>query len=147
MSYQHVLVPVDGSEISFAAANQAIEIAKAMNSKITAICLVAEDPFSGADFYYTTGMLDEYFKEAYANAEKALAQVSAAAQQAGVELTAKVHKANVNADSLIACTEQLGADLIVMGSHGRKGFKKFLLGSFAQEILGKTTLPVLVVKQ
>ena len=52
MNYQHILVPVDGSDISLAAARQAAHIAKAFGSKLTAISLVALDPFSGVDFYY-----------------------------------------------------------------------------------------------
>ena len=50
MNYQHIIVPVDGSEISLAAARQAAHIAKAFGSKLTAISLVAVDPFSGVDF-------------------------------------------------------------------------------------------------
>ncbi|MBL8320872.1 MAG: universal stress protein, partial [Acinetobacter sp.] len=41
---------------------------------------------------------------------------------------------------------ELKADLIVMGSHGRKGFQRMLLGSFAQDVLSNTALPVLIVK-
>lgn len=52
MNYRHIIVPVDGSEISLAAARQAAHIAKAFGSKLTAISLVAVDPFSGVDFYY-----------------------------------------------------------------------------------------------
>ena len=52
MSYQNILVPVDGSQISFSAVKHAAEIAKVFNSKLTLISLVAEDPFTDSDFYY-----------------------------------------------------------------------------------------------
>lgn len=52
MSYQNILVPVDGSEISFSAVKNAAQIAKAFSSQLTLINLVTEDPFSQADFYY-----------------------------------------------------------------------------------------------
>ena len=53
----------------------------------------------------------------------------------------------VSAETIIHTAEELKVDLIVMGSHGRKGFQKWLLGSFAQDVLNQTTLPVFIVKQ
>lgn len=69
MNYRHIIVPVDGSEISLAAARQAAHIAKAFGSKLTAISLVAVDPFSGVDFYYISPVVKDYFVEARANAK------------------------------------------------------------------------------
>ncbi|MDR9735905.1 universal stress protein, partial [Acinetobacter baumannii] len=60
MNYRHIIVPVDGSEISLAAARQAAHIAKAFGSKLTAISLVAVDPFSGVDFYYISPVVKDY---------------------------------------------------------------------------------------
>ncbi|WP_174492801.1 universal stress protein [Acinetobacter sp. Marseille-Q1623] len=147
MTYQHILVPVDGSQISFAAAQQAISLGKAFNSQLTAICLVAEDPFSGADFYYNASMMKEYLEEANKNALKALDQVQQFAAAEGVALTTEVVHGYVTAETIIDTAEKKNIDLIVMGSHGRKGFKKFFLGSFAQDVLNQTTLPVLIVKE
>ncbi|WP_173910519.1 universal stress protein [Acinetobacter sp. Marseille-Q1618] len=147
MAYQHILVPVDGSEISYAASKQAISIAKAFNCQLTAICLVAEDPFSGADFYYNASMMKEYLEEAKKNALKALDQVKQFAAAEGVTVNTEVVKGYVTAETIIDTAEKQNVDLIVMGSHGRKGFKKFFLGSFAQDVLNQTTLPVLIVKE
>ena len=77
MSYQNILVPIDGSEISLSAAKRAAEIAKALGSQLTAISIVAEDPFSAADFYYTPDMLKGYIIEAHKSAEEALEKVKA----------------------------------------------------------------------
>ena len=147
MAYQHILVPVDGSQISFAAAQQAISIAKAFNAQLTAICLVAEDPFSGADFYYNASMMKEYLEEANKNALKALDQVKEFAAAESISINTEVVRGYVTAETIIEAAEKQNADLIVMGSHGRKGFKKFFLGSFAQDVLNQTTLPVLIVKE
>ncbi|WP_111857892.1 universal stress protein [Acinetobacter sp. CFCC 10889] len=147
MAYQHILVPVDGSQISFAAAQQAISIAKAFNAQLTAICLVAEDPFSGADFYYNASMMKEYLEEANKNALKALDQVKEFAAAESISINTEVVRGYVTAETIIETAEKQNADLIVMGSHGRKGFKKFFLGSFAQDVLNQTTLPVLIVKE
>lgn len=69
MAYQHILVPVDGSQISFSAVKQAAEIAKVFGSQLTLISLVAEDPLKDADFYYTSPIMKDYFIQAYNNVE------------------------------------------------------------------------------
>ncbi|MEN8991339.1 universal stress protein [Avibacterium paragallinarum] len=146
MSYQNILVPVDGSEISFSAVKKAAIIAKAFNSQLTLISLVAEDPFTDADFYYSSSIMKEYFVQAYANAESALKEAVQITTEVGVEAQSKIIKGQVSAEGVVEAANEVKADLIVMGSHGRKGFKKMLLGSFAQDILSNTELPVLVVK-
>lgn len=147
MSYQHILVPVDGSAISFSAVKQAAIIAKAFGSELTLISLVAEDPFTEVDFYYSSAIMKEYFVQAYANAEKALKEAIVFAQAEGVEPTTQIIKGQVSAEGVVQAAEEKNSDLIVMGSHGRKGFQKFLLGSFAQDVLRGTHLPVLIVKE
>ncbi|WP_425918388.1 universal stress protein [Acinetobacter sp. TSRC1-2] len=147
MSYQNILVPVDGSDISLSAVKNAAQIAQAFGGQLTLISLVTEDPFSDADFYYPSPIMKEYFVQAYANAEKALKQAQAIASENGVTANIQVVKGNVSEEGIIETAEKLKIDLIVMGSHGRKGFQKFLLGSFAQDVLKGTKLPVLIVKE
>ncbi|TCH64660.1 universal stress protein [Acinetobacter sp. ANC 4862] len=147
MSYQNILVPVDGSDISLSAVKNAAQIAQAFGGQLTLISLVTEDPFSDADFYYPSPIMKEYFVQAYANAEKALKQAQAIASENGISANTQIVKGNVSEESIIETAEKLKIDLIVMGSHGRKGFQKFLLGSFAQDVLKGTKLPVLIVKE
>ncbi|WP_374664104.1 universal stress protein [Acinetobacter sp.] len=146
MSYNQILVPVDGSQISFSAVKKAAQIAKAFNSKLTLISLVAEDPFTDADFYYSSAIMKEYFVQAHENATKSLAEALETAKAEGVTADTQVIKGQVSAEGIAAAAAELKADLIVMGSHGRKGFQKMLLGSFAQDVLRNTELPVLIVK-
>lgn len=70
MAYQHILVPVDGSQISYSAVQHAAEIARAFNSQLSLVSLVAEDPFTDADFYYSSAIMKEYFVQAHGNAQK-----------------------------------------------------------------------------
>ncbi|WP_353142816.1 universal stress protein [Acinetobacter pragensis] len=146
MSYNQILVPVDGSQISFSAVKKAAQIAKAFNSKLTLISLVAEDPFTDADFYYSSAIMKEYFVQAHENATKSLADALEIAKAEGVDAETQVVKGQVSAEGIAETAAELKADLIVMGSHGRKGFQKMLLGSFAQDVLRNTELPVLIVK-
>ena len=74
-------------------------------------------------------------------------QAQAIASENGVTANVQVVKGNVSEEGIIETAEKLKIDLIVMGSHGRKGFQKFLLGSFAQDVLKGTKLPVLIVKE
>lgn len=146
MSYKQILVPVDGSQISFSAVKKAAQIAKAFDGQLTLISLVAEDPFTDADFYYSSSIMKEYFVQAHENATKALSEALEVAKAEGVDAQTQIVKGQVSAEGIAETAATLKADLIVMGSHGRKGFQKMLMGSFAQDILRNTELPVLVVK-
>ena len=148
MSYQHILVPVDGSKISFSAVKHAVEIAQVFDSRLTLISLVSEDPFTDADFYYyyVSAPMKEHFIQAYANAEEILKQASEIAYAAGVQVETKVLKSVLLEEGIVETAKQLETDLIVMGSHGRKGFKKWRLGSVATAVLCSTELPVMVIK-
>ena len=147
MSYQNILVPVDGSDISLSAVKNAAQIAQAFGGQLTLISLVTEDPFAEADFYYPSPIMKEYFVQAYANAEKSLKQAQTIASENGITANTQIVKGNVSEEGIIETAEKLKIDLIVMGSHGRKGFQKLLLGSFAQDVLKGTKLPVLIVKE
>lgn len=146
MSYKHLLVPVDGSQISFSAVKQAAILAKTLESELTLISLVAEDPFTDADFYYSSTIMKEYFVQAYENADKALLEAKKIAEEVGITAKTSIIKGQINAKGVVEAAEKCHADLIVMGSHGRKGFQKMILGSFAQDILTNTSLPVLIIK-
>ena len=146
MAHQHILVPVDGSQISFSAVRQAAELAKAFNSKLLLISLIAENPFDNADFYYSSSIMKEYFVQAHANAEAALKQAKDITDALDVATETRIVTGLVNAETIAQTAQENQTDLIVIGSHGRKGFKKLILGSFAQDVLNKTEIPVLVVK-
>lgn len=147
MAYQHILVPVDGSEISFSAVRHAAKIAKAFGSQLSLISLIAEDPFTEADFYYSSSIMKEYFVQAHANAKNALKEATAIAASEGIEAQSRIVTGLVNAEHIAETAGEVKADLIVMGSHGRKGFQKMILGSFAQDVLGASEIPVLIVKK
>lgn len=147
MSFKHIVVPIDGSDISFAAAEKAAILAKAFNSKVTVISLINEDPFTDADFYYGTAIMREYFHQAHDNAKNAIAKAKTIFLMNGIEAETKIIEGDVSASHITAIAEELHVDLIVIGSHGRKGVQKFLLGSFAHDVLQSTQLPIMIIKQ
>ena len=144
--YQRILVPVDGSDTSTEGLREAIRIATNQRARLRLISVVDEyavtQNFDG--FLYTDdliGTLRDSGKKAIKNA------------------LALVHKHDVRADASLYETmggrvsdvilreaKKWKADLIVMGTHGRRGINRMMLGSDAEMVLRNTPIPVLMVR-
>ena len=145
--FKHILVPVDGSKTSQAAVGKAIVMAKAFDSTVTVIYVIDPYPFTGvgADFAYGQA---QYLSAATAEANAALDAAKAAINQAGVaNVSTMVGEGHAVHDGIQRAIESTGADLIVIGSHGRRGLEKLVLGSVTQRVLGVARVPVLVVRE
>lgn len=143
--FKHILVPVDGSATSMLAVNKAAGLAKAFGSVVTVLYVVDPYPFTGvgADFAYGQA---QYLSAATAEANAALDAAKAAMAQEGITANAVVGEGHAVTDGIQRALESTGADLIVMGSHGRRGLEKLVLGSVTQRVLGVVHTPVLVVR-
>ena len=146
MAYQNILVPVDGSETSFAAVAKAAELAKAFGSKITVVQVLTLDPYIAAE-YITANQTNDLIERARASIVKTLEEAKQKFTEQGVEAETKLLEGQVIAREITNAAKDLNADLIVIGSHGRTGLKKLFLGSVAQCILSEGTTPVLIVRQ
>ena len=146
MAYQNILVPVDGSETSFAAVAKAAELAKAFGSKITVVQVLTLDPYIAAE-YITANQTNDLIERARASIVKTLEEAKQKFTEQGVEAETKLLEGQVIAREITNAAKDLNADLIVIGSHGRTGLKKLFLGSVAQSVLGEAHIPVLVVRQ
>ena len=146
MAYQNILVPVGGSETSFAAVAKAAELAKAFGSKITVVQVLTLDPYIAAE-YITANQTNDLIERARASIVKTLEEAKQKFTEQGVEAETKLLEGQVIAREITNAAKDLNADLIVIGSHGRTGLKKLFLGSVAQSILSEGTTPVLVVRQ
>jgi nucleotide-binding universal stress UspA family protein len=91
--------------------------------------------------------LQEYDKAAAAHAARILEAVTAAAATAGVTCEVVHIKDQYPAQGILETAKGMGADLIVMASHGRRGISKLLLGSQATEVVSQSSVPVLVYRQ
>jgi nucleotide-binding universal stress UspA family protein len=143
--FKHILVPVDGSSTGLAAVDKAIELAKVFDSWITLVHVIDQYPFVGVGTDYAFGQ-NEYITAATVNANQALQAAEAQVSAAGLRSTRQVVEGHVMEDGILKAAKAANADLIVMGSHGRHGIEKFLLGSVTQRVLSHTSLPVLVVR-
>ncbi|HWP12285.1 MAG TPA: universal stress protein [Ramlibacter sp.] len=141
--FKRILVPVDGSSTALRAVEKAVGLAQAFGAHIDLVTVVDAYPFFGAD--YALGQ-DEFKAAATASSNQALARAEAAVVAAGLPCRRKIIDSHLIHEGILAAAQDMGADLIVMGSHGRHGIEKLLLGSTAQRVLSHTKLPVLVVR-
>ncbi|RYF70841.1 MAG: universal stress protein [Comamonadaceae bacterium] len=143
--FTHILVPVDGSETSMIAVSKASGLALAFGSRITLIHVIDNYPFIGVGADYALGQ-NEYLAAATSSANAALARGVAALAAEGLHSDQRVIDGHVVHEGIVDTAVALNADLIVMGSHGRSGIEKLLLGSVTQRVLQEAPMPVLVVK-
>jgi nucleotide-binding universal stress UspA family protein len=143
--FKHILVPVDGSNTSQFAVGKATELAKAFGSTVTVIYVIDPYPFTGVGTDFAYGQA-EYLSAATAEANAAVHAAKESFASAGITVATSVIEAHTVWRGIVEAGASLGADLIVMGSHGRSGLEKLVLGSVAQAVLSHTKLPVLVVR-
>ena len=145
--YKHLLIAIDGSELSDKALKQGLELAKALSAKTTLLHVTA--PWTSVAVGEIAIMFppQEYEANMKAAAEKLLAKATAEADAAGVPSTT-AHKSDPQPyKAIIAEAESIGADLIGMGSHGRRGIAGLLLGSETTKTLTHSKIPVLVYRE
>lgn len=143
--FKHILVPVDGSSTAQLAVEKAIGLAKAFGSRVSAIFVIDPYPFTGVGTDFAYGQA-EYLSAATAEANAAIKAAKDAFGAAGVSVETSVIEAHASWRGVVQAAASLQVDLIVMGSHGRSGFEKLVLGSVTQAVLAHTSVPVLVVR-
>ena len=144
--YKHILVPTDGSKLSDAAVKEAVGLAKLLGAKVTLLHVVPEQIWP---VYAESAVLIENYSRNEMRAEsKRQAEVllEKAAKKAGVAVNTVQMFSDVPYEAIIKTATKQKCDLIVMSSHGRKGFAGFLLGSETQKVLTHSKVPVLVVR-
>jgi nucleotide-binding universal stress UspA family protein len=144
--YKRILVPVDGSHTSTLGLQEAVRIAKEAGARVRLVSVVDElvvtQNFEG---YVNPGDLIDSLRE---TGKKAIAKGVALARRHGVEAESVLHETVGKrvADLVIQEAKKWKADLIVMGTHGRRGINRMVLGSDAEAVLRNTTVPVLMVR-
>ena len=143
--FKHLLVPVDGSATSELAVDKAIGLARAFSGKVSVLYVIDPYPFSGVGEGFAYGQ-EAYLNAARAEAETALAAARRTVEAAGVPVSTSVIESHVVWRGILNAAAAGNADLIVMGSHGRSGIEKLMLGSVAQRVVAQAPVPVLVVR-
>jgi nucleotide-binding universal stress UspA family protein len=145
LEFKNIVVATDGSKYSAAAASEAIGLAKRNGSSLTVISIVPSEMATPTDINFTVGQRELIAEKEMQNAEKNARLVKEAAQKEGVEARAFVMSGKP-AEAIIQTAGEKKADLIVLGSHGRTGVEKLLMGSIAERVIVLSSCGVLVVK-
>jgi nucleotide-binding universal stress UspA family protein len=142
--YKRILIATDGSDKSMKAAEEGMELAKALGAQVIALNVINEVVIASA-----VRQLGADRKEVEAKLEsagkKAVDALKAMGAKAGVVVDPIV-RIGAPANAVIDTAGAEKADLIVMGSHGESGASKLLIGSVVQKVLYWATVPVLVVR-
>jgi nucleotide-binding universal stress UspA family protein len=143
--YNHILVPVDGSDQTPMAIKAASELAEALDAKVT---LFHSAHFQFEPSYSENTAFNIQHQEAFQHEAKrhAIAILEDAAQLASVNTARHYVLSNYPANAIVDAALKYDCDLIVMASHGYRGIKGLLLGSETQKVLTHTKIPVLVVR-
>ena len=148
--YKHIIVAIDGTELTPRILEHAFALGRDAKAQIEVITVTEPSVLvaPGAELVTlsTRDLLDELEKAKAAEAKVILADAQAAATAASVEISTRHIRQQVPSDGIIQVAEERGADLIVMGSHGRRGIRRLLLGSQANDVLARSKVPVLIVK-
>ena len=139
--YEKIMVATDGSKAVRKAIDAAIELARLSGAKLYAVYVIVPAGYSPRDFGWEKS-LREFLQD---EGDKAVAFVEDAGKTAGIKVepvTLEGHPA----EKILEFAEQEDIDLIVMGTLGKTGLERFLLGSVAENVVRHSKIPVLVVK-
>lgn len=142
--YKRILVATDGSSKSAMATKTAIELAKAIGAEVIALNIINEVTVASAVSQLGSDRKDVEAR-LQAAGQKAVDGVKSMGDAASVPVTTMVRQ-GAPAQMVVDVAAAEKVDLIVMGSHGKSGMSKLLIGSVVQKVLYWATVPVLVVR-
>jgi nucleotide-binding universal stress UspA family protein len=144
--YKKILVPTDGSALSQQAAREAVDFARVCGAQIVAFAVAEPYPLipaaEGAMVIDPGIEADTLIKCTRDNVE----QVAQLARAAGVPCQAATAYSALPWQEIVNAATSHGCDLIFMASHGRRGLSRLLAGSVTQDVLARSTLPVMVLR-
>ena len=144
--YQRILVPVDGSHTSTLGLQEAMRIAIDQRARLRLINVVDELVVTqNFDGFINSGDLFDALRDA---GKKAIQKALALTRKHDIKADASIYETMGGriADVIVREAKKWKADLIVMGTHGRRGFNRVVLGSDAEAVLRATPVPVLLVR-
>jgi len=145
--FQHLLVPLDGSELSERAAQTSIGLAVKLGARITGFVAEPLPPLPNE----ATGMVsyarktEEHRERTEAHAREVLARFATLAAEQGVPFKGEYKRTDGVDDAIVTAAKEFGCDLVVMVTHGRGAFGELLFGSHTKNVLSRSKLPLLVL--
>lgn len=144
--YKRILAPVDGSHASNLGLEEAVQLAKDQHAKLRIVHVVDESVL--ALNLGTLNLLGNLSDGFIASGKKTLKNARTLADRHGVKAEAVMYENLTGrvADFILKDAQKWRADIIVMGTHGRRGVSHALLGSDAETVVKSSTVPVLLVR-
>jgi nucleotide-binding universal stress UspA family protein len=150
INFKKIMIATDGSDCSRLAAEKGIELARLSGGTVYAVCVVSTTSLSMyMDYLSSTGM-NPYWELIYEGlkkqAQQAVDYIKGLGEKKGIDVESIVLEGDP-ADELIRYAEENGMDIIVMGTLGRTGIERLLLGSVAGNVVRHSKVPVMVVRK
>jgi nucleotide-binding universal stress UspA family protein len=144
--YKKIIVPIDGSPTAQRALDEAVRLASALGSGLELIFVV-----DNSDMLYSVGYYDpaSLRQDQVAFGHKTLGAAVPGLQAAGIAHATHVIEEPIGlgdvSGTILDCAKRFGADLIVLGTHGRRGVRRLVMGSVAEGVIRQATVPVLLI--
>ena len=144
--YKKILVPVDGSVTSTRGLHEAVKLAKEHDAALRLVHVVDELLLDAG--YGSAGNYQIFFEAVRTGGKALLEKMASVAREGGIEPQTEMLETigGRAADLIIEAARKWPADLIVMGTHGRRGIRRLLLGSDAELVLHSAPVPVLMIR-
>lgn len=142
--YKHILLPTDGSDAALHGVDAGIALAKVLGARVRGLVVVS--PFSNLAYLGELVQATEttYMQHAAERAERYLQDITQRADKAGVTSETQYVFDSNPARTILDMATAHACDLIVMGTHGRRGMERMLLGSETHRVILESEIPVLV---
>lgn len=148
--YTRILIATDGSDLADRALDQGLKLAKLAGSEVTVVTVTEPATVVGGGYATVAGTVIDPIPELIEAQQKAarelLERAAKLAAEQGVTVKTVLVDNSFAAEGIVATAANIGAELIVMGSHGRRGLNRLLLGSQTNNVLAHTKTPVLVTR-
>ena len=144
--YKKILVPLDGSPTAFGGFEEAVALARALGSELVLVHII--DTFPMAVEMVPTTTWQEISDGLRHKGETLLKKARETAANHGVTIETRLIEARTErvADTIVQEARDAGCDLVVMGTHGRRGFNRVMMGSDAELVVRNCPVPVLLVR-
>ncbi len=139
---KRILLPTDLSESADHAMRQAVEMAVHLKARLDVFHVVT---LHAADPGHLKKALESYLKELEEEVFADLSERSAKIRERGVDVEVSLARGVSAAEAIVSRAKEIEADLVVMGTHGRTGVKKLLMGSVAEKVIREAEADVLTV--
>jgi nucleotide-binding universal stress UspA family protein len=144
--YKHILVPIDGSDTSRRGLREAIGLAALLKAKLRLLHVIGDFGIMGE--MTSTIDFEKYHSGLLQWGRDLLEKTAAEGRAGGLEVSTELREPGGGrvADAIVEEAREARCDLIVIGTHGRRGFSHALMGSDAERVVRESSVPVLVVR-